>query len=138
MTIASNIYGGSNIPTGDQFRSGTATSLSNGADSTLFNLTTTSGIIHHIVFECSDTNNTSNTITSADTLKVTVDGAAERTLNGVLARYSNNNDTSTNNTATQPNQVFPLPIKFNDSITIKAQKDNADRTITATVYYSVN
>jgi hypothetical protein len=138
MTIASTIYGGGSLPTGDQFRSGTATSLVTTTDTSILALTTTAGIIHHIAFSCSDSMVANNTITSATTLKVTVDGASERTINGKLANFSNLSDTANAAvTATQPIQFFPLPIKFSDSITIKAQRDNGDRTITATVYYSV-
>lgn len=130
MTIyASNIYGGSGIPTGDQFRVGTQTALTTSA-TTILTLTSTAGLISHITVNAT-TLGTGTTVVSS--LKVTVDGAAERTLAGTVATFSNNTSYSSGLQTIN----FPLPIKFTDSITIKLQANNTTNTTEATVYYTV-
>lgn len=130
MTIASALYGGSFIPEGDKLRSGTATTLGTSS-TTLLNLSSTAGICSHITFDASTLGNGT---TAISTLKVTVDGASERTLNGVLGRIQSN--TSYGNGVVTIH--FPLPIRFTDSLVVKCQASNTTNTIEGTVYYSVD
>lgn len=135
---ASNIYGGSSVSTGDQYRTGTDTSV--GSNTTILTLTTTSGVIQGILISWSLTGGV-NGQTAVDTLKLTVDGASERTLNGRLSscrEYSGGDSVGVILT-----QYFPFPegIRFSDSITIKVTKTTLSGTpadCSATVHYSVN
>jgi len=113
----------SGLPAGDQLRVTSVTAVGTG-DTTIANLTTTSGLSHGIVLHVSNTAGF-----TLDALKITVDGAAERTLysTGFFSAYG---------TVDGWDYVFPLPIRFKDSLTVKLSADNASRC-DASLMYSV-
>lgn len=114
------------IPKGDQYRTGTETTVTT-SDTTILTLTNTSGILHGVFL---DVGFSSPGLVTVDTVKVTVDGAAERTLNGTIFKGSAEVNTS---------RYCPLPIRFASSLTLKLHKTDggAVGTVKATAHYSV-
>lgn len=90
------------IPIGDKFRTSGAVSVTTAVETTVLTVASGGGLIHGIHFDI-------NGRQQLDNIKVTVDGAAERTLTyGVYPVYD----------ITTP-YFLPLPIAFATSITIK-------------------
>lgn len=133
---ATSIYGGGGIPVGDQFRNGTPTTLNNGSDTTILNLTTTAGRIHGIRLEWANVGGNSDT--RVNNLKITVDGASERTITGTISHYRT---TPGDSLAIYYTDYYTLPIIFASSITIKLRTtlvSGIAADCVATVDYSVN
>lgn len=106
--LSSLISGGGGVP-GGVLKFGAVTVCPNATDTTVLNLTTTSGTLWGIRFD--GTNQTINDVV----IKMTVDGAAEQTLDltsylfrGTASSVGFVNDVS-----------LPLPRRFNSAITLK-------------------
>jgi hypothetical protein len=125
------------IPAGDKFRMGTTTTILT-TTTTLLNVSSgTSGIIYGINL-VSIIGSGAATI-DLDTIYVTVDGASERTFTGTFAKVHFPSTTSGSPSAIQQGFIT-LPIRFTDSIVIKAEVSSAagGNGFGATVVYSVD
>ena len=135
MTIASNIYGGSNIPVGDKLRTTGNVTLA-ATDTTILTLGAGNpGIIHGIFISTDFSSSTAKK--DITNIKVTVDGAAERTLNGSFATINFLSGSSDNEAV--HGFFIPLPIRFSDSIVVKSSVGNITAgDVRANLMYSVN
>ena len=120
MSLASNLYGGSLIPVGDNHRLGSSINLGT-SDTTVLNLTSTSGVLQGLIFFGNSTEN------RCDSLKITVDNASERTYSFDFARIGANTCSSF---------YLPLLIPFNNALTVKVRKQSNTSSIFVTPSYS--
>lgn len=114
------------IPFGDKFRTSGPVSVANGVETTLLTVASGGGIIHGLIFDVFGRQ-------KIDNIKVTIDGEAERTLTyGHFVTY----EASGVGYAATPS--LPLPIPFNESITIKINMTiSMGSPKNVIVYYSV-
>lgn len=124
------------IPVGDKLRMGTTTSILTTTTTLLTVSSGTSGIIHGINLAPNPSSGAATVV--VDTIYVTVDGASERTYTGRFAVVYFPSSAS-GSTGSMEQGFIPLPIRFADSIVIKAEVSSASGgTIDATVVYSVD
>ena len=135
MVLASTLYGGGGLPVGDALRSGTTTSIGT-TSTTILNLTTTNGIIHGVMLT-SNQGNTGDSIINE--IKLTIDGATERTLTGnnFAIAYYNSGSGDSGAKAGIYGVYLPLPIRFTSSCTIKLKASTTTPGVLGTVIYSV-
>lgn len=109
MVLGSSLYGGAaNIPLGDKLRSATfALTGSTTADITILNVASGGGVVHFIGYQ----NNSAGNV-QFNSLKVTIDGASERTIS--LGDFATNIVAS----GTE-NFTLNVPINFDDSCIVK-------------------
>lgn len=125
------------IPVGDKLRMGTSTTILTTTTTLLDISSGTSGLIHGI--NLTSVVGSGAATVEIDTLYVTVDGASERTFTGSFAKIHFPSSAS-GSPASMEQGFIPLPIRFADSITIKAEVTLATggNGIAATVVYSVD
>lgn len=123
MTRASNIFGaGNDIPLGDALRRASVSVNNTGGSTehTLVTITSTPGTFHGLYVK--PYHSTTSTTTLTD-IKVTVDGASERTLSlGAPLSWSSG---FTGSSFIQ----IPVPIKFSDSLTVKVVANKSGTSI---------
>lgn len=107
---ASSFFGG-DIPTGDKLRTTGVVSTRTATDTTLLTLVSQGGVMHAVILGASGGAGSDAILNS---IKVTVDGASERTLSYGI--YTTIEDTSVGH---NPAIVIPVPISFNTSLTVK-------------------
>jgi hypothetical protein len=107
MASASDFIGG--LPVGDKLRDGTVVTLPATTDNTTVLTVASGGGVLHGVF----INSVGNDFRLKN-VKLTIDGAAERTLMAVTGGYAVANTTSATTSF-----YFPLPVAFKTSLTLK-------------------
>lgn len=111
------------FPVGDKLRTGTKTSVGTGADVTVLNVASGGGILHGVWMKASGA-----ATAQLDKIKLTIDGAAQRTIfDGLGFGY---NTTNVGGAA-----YIPLPTKFATSCVIDCRASG--NTIDVQAIYSV-
>lgn len=128
MVDNSGLIAGGGVPTGDQLRTATAV-LAHNTDTTLLSESAgTGGLVYGFWFE-KDSGAQPSRIQN---IKVTIDGAAERTLTFDRPSFVYSS------TGAIQNYWIPLPIDYKSSVTIKVnQFGNNSTTAEATIAYSL-
>lgn len=126
-TLDSSIY--KDIPIGDKIRNVNFTALVAATDTTIVNVASGGGVLHSLIF----TQNLTSDFT-LNSIKVTVDGAAERTLtfNGDSFYFANGGATG---------YGFPfqlnIPIPFTTSLTVKVNVSNDTNVPECAAIYTI-
>lgn len=129
MSLFSTYAGGTGgIPLGDKLRYGTKTSCASGSETTILTVASGGGMLHHLIIAAPG--GETQTLTS---LKVTVDGAAERTLTGGIVIV-----TRLSSVGEYPAIILPLPINFASSLTVKITLTTGGTGSEVIPVYSVN
>lgn len=141
MTIASVLYGGGGLPIGDALRLGSSVTITPAnSDVTLLNVTSSNGgLIHGISVNFTSIVSGGGTIVLED-IKLTIDGATERTLSGrhFASTIKDNNGTTVGATFPFVHTFFiMLPIRYASTCVIKI-KNTSTTTVApdARVLYS--
>lgn len=122
------------IPPGDKLRMGTSTSILTTTTTLLTVSSGTAGMVYGINLTPVATGGAATVV--VDAIKVTIDGAAERTFTGSFATVYFPSSAS-GSTGSLEQGFIALPINFTDSVVIKAEVSSASGgTIEATVIYS--
>jgi len=127
MSVDIQFFGG--FPVGDKLRVGTETNLAT-TDTTILNITSTAGVLQGININFDESGSGKMVVLD---LKVTVDGAAERTLTGTAARFFYNGSVG----SSQFTSFIPIAISFSSSLVIKLRKSSTLHDAWAQAYYSV-
>lgn len=135
MANAKSLFSGNLIQSGDNLRMGSTNTALDSAftDVTLLNVASGGGMFHSIIFS---SNNASSL--ELETIKVTVDGAAERTLFDDSTRRMQIFYNAGANGRAGAVYEMGLPIPFDTSITVKVSGIGVTGDTVATTVYSVN
>ncbi len=128
MSSDFDFFSGGDIPSGDKIRFGALTSVAaSGSDTTVLTVASGGGILHGLWAEATAGN------VQWDHIKVTVDGASERTLS--LSNGGNRFAAMTTSAGSAFNAA--LPIKFNTSLTVKVGGTTGAAAVEVVAVYSV-
>lgn len=107
---ASSFFGG-DIPSGDKLRTSGSVSVRSATDTTLLNLASQGGTLHTIML---GTNSGNSSTVLLNNIKVTVDGASERTLS--FGMYVQEVDSAVGHKVAV---VIPTPLIYTSSLVVK-------------------
>jgi hypothetical protein len=130
VIYGSNIYGGGGVPVGDKLRFGTAMIAASGGTTTVLTVASGGGVFHGIYIGAADSGTNEDSIIT--NVKVTVDGASERTLDMSAITMRVRRQASSAGVAEA--FFFPLPIAFADSLTVKISYGGGPNNTVMAVY----
>jgi hypothetical protein len=122
------------IPVGDKLRFGTTTNCTGAITTTVLNVASGGGVLYYLLIH--PPHNTGEFDQGFDNIKVTVDGAAERTLDMSNATEFNMIRKMTAVGAVQA-AFFTLPINFKTSLVVKITTTSSSYDAWVTAVYSV-
>lgn len=126
------------IPFGDQLRSDAAVTLAPAnTDLTVLSLAGTAGLVNGLIFMSTGSPNSTPGSFSIHMIKLTIDGAAERTLSGNFVTFQSENIAGQAHYVSPRSFYLPLPIKFSTSLVIKLRIDSDIYGVSTRAIYSV-